>query len=580
MINFTTGTNKQIIGVAVTPNIGLEVMVIDKKTSRVQKYGHRPLEYNISTREISDYNAFKSALVEIYEELSIDTKSSIYLVLPNVHFGFISLSPIITDEAIETALLSKAEESYIFRRVEPKTAWADANFKNRTENRYLVYSSLQAPVVDKIKEMVTDMGGSVVGIEGSHCAFLRALSFADIEPNMSTPDFAWNVLLVSSNSYALFSLVGDKLVDYTEIPIAIKSFSHEEAYQAIAVSVAQVLTNYPAKKLLLVSQSDEISAEVLKTQITFEGDVQTLDCNKFTKIPPVETSPMITDKDAKLMSMSAIGAASYKIAKFPLTLNALATSGEAAGGGYEEIKLLGRTFVVTSETITKISLILSAIVAAFFALIYFGIVGVNKVYETKNLELNDNITKLDTELKSFEVPSTVSINSLINKIVTSNLQAMSFYDSLTLDIPKNVWLTYYYNKDGNLLTIKGMSRGIPEIYNYYKSLKVIAPNSTIKLTKLKLITNMFDDTYDITTVSDDIKLYSFEIGTDMPAPANATGTGTTADGAAQGDAGAAQGQGGNPGQPAQTTQSPGGGQQLDIGDQGNLEAPPSLEQLQ
>ncbi len=212
-----------------------------------------------------------------------------------------------------------------------------------------------------------------------------------------------------------------------------------------------------------------------------------------------------------------------------------------------------------------------------------GFTTLNKVFESKNTSLNDAITRLDTEIKSFEGPNTVSINSLINKIVTSNLQAMSFYDSLTLDIPKNVWLTYYYNKDGSVLTIKGMSRGIPEIYEYFKNLKLIAPNSTIKLTKLKLITNMFDDSYDISTIGDDIKLYTFEIATDIPQTAPAQGTpgaqpggdGTNPEGGDQGT------QAPGTGQPSPGGMQPGpGGQQLNIGDQGNLEAPPSLEQIQ
>src|SRR5574344_2067074 len=96
MFDFS-GSSKNIIGVAVTPNIGLEVISIDKKTSQVLKYGHKDLEYNISSREIDNYDLFKSALSELYSDLMIDAKSNIYVVLPSVHFGFASLPMVAMD---------------------------------------------------------------------------------------------------------------------------------------------------------------------------------------------------------------------------------------------------------------------------------------------------------------------------------------------------------------------------------------------------------------------------------------------------------------------------------------------------
>ena len=67
------------------------------------------------------------------------------------------------------------------------------------------------------------------------------------------------------------------------------------------------------------------------------------------------------------------------------------------------------------------------------------------------------------------------INSIINNIILANKQAISFYDSLSSDIPSNVWLTYYYNQDGSKVAVEGISTTINDIYGYYKSLKFITP---------------------------------------------------------------------------------------------------------
>src|SRR5699024_7293596 len=94
----------------------------------------------------------------------------------------------------------------------------------------------------------------------------------------------------------------------TEVPLAIKSFSTEEAYQAIATSVSQVLPNFPAKKLFILSQADDICAEVLKTQITFDEEIIVHDCNRYSKVPPINISASVVENEAAAMTYALIGA--------------------------------------------------------------------------------------------------------------------------------------------------------------------------------------------------------------------------------------------------------------------------------
>ena len=51
-----------VIGVSVTPEVGLEVAQIDFATRTVLKYGVRPLDYDINRRDIADLDIFKETL--------------------------------------------------------------------------------------------------------------------------------------------------------------------------------------------------------------------------------------------------------------------------------------------------------------------------------------------------------------------------------------------------------------------------------------------------------------------------------------------------------------------------------------
>ena len=71
----STSTQKQIIGVTLTPGIGLEACIYDRNKNNVIKYGRKKVEYNFSTREIQDYVEFKTALSDLIAELNASPKA-------------------------------------------------------------------------------------------------------------------------------------------------------------------------------------------------------------------------------------------------------------------------------------------------------------------------------------------------------------------------------------------------------------------------------------------------------------------------------------------------------------------------
>lgn len=513
MVQFVN-TTKQIVGVSVTPNLGVEVAVLDKKSPTVVKYSRRFVEYNLATREIQDYAAFKAAIVELFKELDINLKSSVYLTLPNVHLDFENLPLIIGDEAINNAILSKAEDSYIFKRVEPVSAWTDLLTNSQTDKRLIAYSSFQETAISQIKDVFLELGITLVGIETSHAATIRGLYFTDALgfSKEGNKDVNWNLLLVNSNSYALFSLKGTRLIDYTEVPLAIKSFSTEEAYQAIATSVSQILPNFPAKKLFILSQAEDICAEVLKTQIVFDEEVLVHDSNKYSKTPPIDISSSVIQNEAAAMTYALVGAlACDHMEEKILDLNLLSKS-STTGDAYFVLQAFDKVIPVTQDIVKKVLIALTAVLAVI-CLVIFGIFYLINMQTTK--QINDYQNKINTTKQEIEKimgqGGVIDIETLITNIIDKNKNAINFYDAISTDIPPSLWLQYYYNKNGDRVAIEGISANIADIYNYYKNLKVVSPQSDIKLNKLQIMAEINGEEFDIAAPDLGSKYYEFEI---------------------------------------------------------------------
>lgn len=511
MVKFIN-SNKQIVGVSITPNHGVEVAVLDKKEPVVVKYGSRHLEYNFATREIQDYDTFKAIIIDLFKELDISLKSSVYLTLPNVHLDFETLPLIIGDEAISNAILSKAEDSYIFKRIEPISAWTDIVTNSQTDKRVIAYTSFQETAITQIRDIFSELGAELVGIESAYSATIRGLYFTDTIDLEEDENVNWNLLLVNSNSYALFSMQGTKLIDYTEVPLAIKSFSTEEAYQAISTSVSQILPNFPAKKLIIVSQSDEICAEVLRTQVTFDDEIIVHDSNKYAKAAPITTDSSIMETEAAAMTYAVIGAlATDHLEERILDLNLLSTV-PTLGDAYFVFQIKDKTIVVNQELVRKAFLYIAGVLVVIFAviygLIYLVTMGLNK--QTGNYQTK--ISSTQQEIQAITgTDGIVDIETLVTRIIDLNKTAINFYDSIATDIPQSVWLQYYYNKDGDKVALEGVSANIADIYNYYKSLKVISPQSSIKLNRLQILTEVSGEEYDLAAPDLGSRYYDFEI---------------------------------------------------------------------
>lgn len=519
-----SGNEKQIVGVTLTPGIGLEAVVLERNGKTVANYSRKKVDYNFSTREIQDYQQFKTALAQALQDVGAQPKKAmVYLVLPNVFFDFIEIPPLVADDGIRTIVLSRAEEFYLFKKDEPVSGWCEIINPESNSQRKFAYTSFQTRVIDEIKEIFSELQYQLIGIESNYSATLRGLYTAGLIDDVILEQSTWTAMLISTNSYTMFYMDGKNLVNYSEVPLAIKSFSPEEAYQAVVSGASQLLSNFSSSKLYIISQTEEISAYVLQEQMQFDREVVSIESNlKYGhKESLVEVKSATDFNEAKSMTLASLGASSVK-SDFSLRLNLLAGDPSANLGVYFTTNFLGQTIDVTKEFALKISIVLTVIIGLVLGLLIGGLKVYSQQLETQSSDLESQIQKIDTEIKVLESEQTttkggeIDMNSIIDEIANTNVTAINFYDSISSDIPKNVWLTKYYNKEGDKIAIRGIAQNIVDIYEYYKNLRVVSPQSDIKLTELKVVTDdpESQDNKFLTGLSidkDSDRLYSFEI---------------------------------------------------------------------
>lgn len=510
---------KGTVGVVVSPGLGVEMIEVDKLTGTVSKYGNRHLEYNSSTREIANYEAFGTAISELFDELHISPKSNVVLSLPSVYFGISDLPMLLTEDAVGNALISEAEQSYIFKRHEPVMSWCciDSNFD--TETKTYAYSAIQQNVVDSINEVFDGIGCTAVAIESSYASLFRALSYSDLAKEQMQDGASWNLLVVMQNNYSIFSLEGKKIISYTEEPLALKSFVDDEIYNAIKASAQLTLSGLVANYLFIISETDLVSSEVLSMKLSSECPVQFLECNKFAQNEILPVSLNILPKFALQITPEAIGSAAFFNCNYPLKLNVMQKEDEgdiSEGPSPDEalkINIGKMEFTLTKASLQKIFIILAIALVLPLVGIFF------LLNNTLIPREQGKLTNLGTKEQSFKTEidtynnakKTVTFDpkATVKDIIAKNKTKLAYYMALGVSIPNKLWITEYKLQGDSKVDIKGQSNNVEGIYSFYKSLKQLVDNSDIRLYKLELNSGSIDDVvFDIKDVN---RVYSFEI---------------------------------------------------------------------
>ena len=520
--------SKELIYLSVTPGVGLELIQIDPAIKTVKTYGHKPLEYNDSMREIANYDDFKTALEELFTDLNISPKCNIVLNLPMVHFGKIDLPLLLNDEGVTEAIISEVEQAYIFKRCEPVVSWYEASANSPSDTRTVFYSALQKPAIDKIKDILTEMGATLTGIEISLVSSLRGLLYSGLTEVAMEENSVWNLMIINSNGYSLVSLTGKDIVDYYEEPLALKTYELDEIYDAINASAQIALMNSPSNYLYVISETDLVSSEHLVSKMQFEGVVDFLENNSFRKREILPVSLNILPDQVMKISLESIGVAVSRICNYPVKFDFLGNkSGELTGSEAEEtfsFHFNDKEIVLTETVMKKMSYAVAGIliIPALVALMTLPML--QKSSQAKLDKVNEKVKKLDDEISRLTEQASVSgsfvVKTEIEKVLKRNRTKLMAYSAIGESVPKNLWITYFNVKEDGKIDIKGMSENVEDIYVFFKNMKDYLTDSQLRLYKLEMQSESIDDAVVFTEPS----FYEFEITNMSEGELNTSGT--------------------------------------------------------
>lgn len=476
-----------IVGVSVTPEVGLEVAQIDFATQTVLKYGIRQLEYDASRREIADLDLFKEALQDLFFELQIPKGTEVVLNIPTVAFRTNDYPAALDEAQISNAIEEELADHYIFKTVEP--AVSAVRLPNASMQFYkIAYTAAQKQMLIEIALGIKDMGYKLVGIDTSVNSVLNALMY---KQRVDVSIDSWVLLIVDSYCCRIITMNGKNYVDTYEERISIgQVLDDAENYSAVVGAVTPILKNLPSKYLCVVSKTNIISAEVLASKLSYTAPIIHQEANCFSKEAFLELGPEVDEKFANIVSLDIIGAAIYKDFEqysdahfnlFNKSLGDIYTSEQPP-----EIMLAGRTIVLTPQLLIFAFVVVAIVIIlpTVGALLYYA--NLISTQQNKMAELNQKVQEINQFLKDNENVSSDLFDEgdEIRLGLAHNKNIYSYYTIVGTEIPKKLWLTHLKLSDKT--TIEGQADNLESVYAFFRSIKDYNPNSDIKLQKLGL----------------------------------------------------------------------------------------------
>lgn len=499
-----------VVGVSVTPEVGLEVAQIDFATQTVLKYGIRKLEYDNARREIADLDLFKEALQDLFMELAIAPGSTVVINIPTVTFKVNDYPAALEDGQISNALEDDIADHPILKNTEPAISAVKLPNSSMQFNK-IAYVAAQKQMLIEMALIIKDLGYKLYAIDTSVNSVLNALMYkqrVDV-----SEDVNWVLLTVDNTHCRILSMNGKDYVDCIEEKISIgEVLGDAENYATVVATVTPILNNVPSKYLCVVSKTNVISAELLASKLTYSAPITYQEANCFSKEAFLEYGPEVDEKMAMILSLDVIGACIYR--DFERYSDAhFNLFNESLGEVYlleqpPEIILFGHKFVLSNQFLITLFCICAVVLGLVIGLLFI-------FYSTKVANLNEQVEELDNKanqieqyLKANENISTELFDEgdEIRGGLVHNKSIYSYYTIVGTEIPKKLWLTHL--KFGDKTTIEGQADNLESVYAFFRSIKDYDPDSDIKLQKLGLASKSAAANNDLEEINTDSILTS------------------------------------------------------------------------
>lgn len=477
-----------VIGVSVTPEIGLEVAQIDFATRTVLKYANRPLEYDINRRDIADLDIFKETLKDIMDELAIPKGASVVLNLPTVVFK-VNDYPAALDEAqVSNAIEEELSEHPFFQNTDPCSS-ATVLPNSTIQFNKVAYTAAQRATIVEVVMAIKDLGYKTLAIDTSVNSTLNALM---LKERVNTEgDTSWVLLLVENNCCRILPMNGRNYVDAFEERVSIgEVLGDAENYSTVISAVSPLLKNLPSQYLCVVSKTNIISAEVLASKLSYPAPIIHQEANSFSNEAFMDISPEVDESLAPIISLDIIGAAIYQDF-LPYSSAHLNLFNKSLGDIYleeqpPEITIAGHRIVLSIENLIKIFIVLAILITIPVLIAFFILSNNIKTEQDTVADLDAKIQQMTKFLKDNESVSSDLFDEgdEIRVGLEHNKNIYSYYTIIGTEIPKKLWLTHV--KFGDKTTIEGQADNLESVYAFFRSIKDYNPESDIKLQKLGL----------------------------------------------------------------------------------------------
>ena len=483
---------KTVVGVAVTPDRGLEVAQVDFMSRTILKYAKQPLVFDSMRGQIADIDKFKEVLQDMLFEMQIPKGSEIVMSLPAVRFDVTDFAAANNDEQISLDLEESLCRLPLFQDDEPALSFIKSPISTMQFTK-VASTALSKVMLIEIAMQIKDLGYKLIGIDTSVGSTLNALIYnerVDVSPNTN-----WVLLLVEHNSCRILSMQGASYVDCSEERITIgEVLEEEENYSAVENVVAPILKNIPSKCLYIVSKTNVISAAKLARRLTYSAPIIHQEDNFYNAEPFLMPSNEEADVSNYIqVSLNVIGAAIYRdISEIvPLQFNLYNAS---LGDIYIleqpfSITFNNRQIVFSISNILKVALI---VVAIIIGVVLAVLVPINANIAQKEKELKK--IELDIALiqKYLKANKSVSTNAFdegdeVRIGIAHNKAIFSYYSIVGTEIPKKLWLTSLDLDKG--VSIEGQADNLESIYTFYRNIKDYDAKSDVKIQKLILASN-------------------------------------------------------------------------------------------
>jgi len=501
--------------VTVSQTCGMEMIAVDKH-GNVKSYAQAQLSYNAAQREIASYDDFKTELENLFQARNINPeKANIHLSVPTVWFGCKEGLPLLLDDdAIKNVVIGELEQTFIFKRREPMPYWFDALASTNSDSRNVFYTAVQKESVDQISEILSSMGANLVSVQCSLIADLKGLFVSGIAAEQMQDTSSWSLMIVNASGFQMVGMQGKRILDYYEEPLPMASYSGEEIYSAIENAAQIALMSSPSSSLIVLSETDLVSAEILAGRLQFGGSIIYIEDNQFRKEPLMDLGLNVFQEDQLKVSLHAAGAIA-PAGIMPVEVDFLAADvKKSIQTAVIEIPIGGNVYELTPQKALVLSLILLALILTPVGLAYYITGNIVSEKQAKVQELETQITQLDAELKAYETkPNEVAFDPVaeIEKVLKQNRTKIMAYAALGESIPENLYLTYFLTGDAGLINIKGCADSVEDVYVFFENLKDSLIDSKLRLSKLDLKAGSLDTVINSTVSTVDTAPYIFEI---------------------------------------------------------------------